>query len=128
MTVMTEDDKPDPNDPNTLTVPFIFVRHGDPWPTEWLREHPGAVRIPATFVPRPPDPAEQRALAVRPGNIPGRFAPVRSASAWPVDRHGRPWPRTAFGLSQCRCRNCPPACARQGRLFRRRIVSTVLIR
>ena len=41
-----------------LKVPFIFVRNGDPWPTEWLREHPGAVRIPATFVPRPPDPAE----------------------------------------------------------------------
>lgn len=37
---------------DTLVVPFIFVPHGAPEPREWLAQHPGAVRIPARFVPR----------------------------------------------------------------------------
>ena len=35
-----------------LVVPFIFVPKGDPEPTEWLAQHPGAIKIPAVFVPR----------------------------------------------------------------------------
>ncbi len=35
-----------------LECPFIFVRHGDPSPTEWLAQHPEWIRIPATMVPR----------------------------------------------------------------------------
>jgi len=38
--------------PDLLTVPFIFVPHGEPEPREWLARHPGAIRIPARFVPR----------------------------------------------------------------------------
>jgi hypothetical protein len=76
------------------------VRHGDPWPTEWLREHPGAVRIPATFVPHPPDPAEQAARLWAPSKNPSSFAPVRRAGVWPVDRQGRPWPKTVFGAPE----------------------------
>ena len=44
----------DPDDPNTLRVPFIFVPAGDRPPLEWMREHPGWVRIPATWIPRAP--------------------------------------------------------------------------
>jgi hypothetical protein len=48
----------DPNDPDTLVVPFMFVPHGcEPTP-EWLREHPGAIRIAAVMVPRDPQPGE----------------------------------------------------------------------
>ncbi len=55
---MLDYDIADPNDPNTLVVPFIFVPHGHPLPIEWMREHPGWVRFPATFVPRDPAPGE----------------------------------------------------------------------
>jgi hypothetical protein len=55
---MPEYDIADPNDPNTLVVPFIFVPHGHPLPLEWMHEHPGWVRFPATFVPRDPAPGE----------------------------------------------------------------------
>ncbi len=45
-------DTADPDDPDTIRIPFIFVPHGHPPPTEWLRDHPEAFRIPAIFVPR----------------------------------------------------------------------------
>jgi hypothetical protein len=35
-----------------LRIPFLFVPHGDPFPTEWVREHPDYVRIPAIMLPR----------------------------------------------------------------------------
>jgi len=38
--------------PDDLVVPFIFVPKGSPEPKEWLAQHPGAIRIPATLVPR----------------------------------------------------------------------------
>ena len=31
----------------------MFVRHGDPLPLQWMAEHPGWVKFPATLVPRP---------------------------------------------------------------------------
>ncbi len=40
-----------------LRVPFVFVPHGDVPPADWLAEHPGWVKIPATFVPRTDDSA-----------------------------------------------------------------------
>jgi hypothetical protein len=91
---------PGPNATDSIQAPFIFVRHGDPWPEEWLREHPGAVRIPATFVPRPPGPAEQAARLWAPSETPGSFAPVRRAGPWPADSKGPRWPRTVFGRPQ----------------------------
>jgi hypothetical protein len=97
---MASDSDPGPNTTDSIQAPFVFVRHGDPWPEEWLREHPDAVRIPATFVPHPPDPAEQAARLWGPSRIPGNLAPVRRAGPWPVDSRGRPWPRTVFGQPQ----------------------------
>jgi hypothetical protein len=48
----------EPDDPNTLVVPFIFVPQGDPLPLAWMREHPDWIRVPATFVPRAPAAGE----------------------------------------------------------------------
>ena len=42
----------DPDDPDMIRIPFIFVPHGHPPPTEWLRDHPDAFHVPAVFVPR----------------------------------------------------------------------------
>jgi hypothetical protein len=33
-----------------VAVPFVFVPHGEPPPTEWLSRHPRAFGIPATMV------------------------------------------------------------------------------
>jgi hypothetical protein len=44
-----------PSDPysfDELKLPFIFVPHGEPEPTEWLARHPDYIKLPATFVPR----------------------------------------------------------------------------
>ncbi len=44
-----------PSDPHVfdeLKVPFIFVPHGAPEPTEWLANHRDFIKLPATFVPR----------------------------------------------------------------------------
>ncbi len=38
--------------PDTLRVPFIFVRHGDPEPLEWMAQHPDWVKIPTVMIPR----------------------------------------------------------------------------
>jgi putative chitinase len=38
---------------NEIKTPFVFVRHGDPPPLDWMARHPGWVRFPATLVPRP---------------------------------------------------------------------------
>jgi hypothetical protein len=47
---MADEFEIDPAD--VIVIPFIFVPPGDPWPTDWLRDHPGAFRVPAVFVPR----------------------------------------------------------------------------
>src|SRR5580704_16729897 len=44
-----------PSDPHVfdeLKVPFVFVPHGAPEPTEWLANHRDFIKLPATFVPR----------------------------------------------------------------------------
>ena len=44
-----------PSDPHVfdeLKLPFIFVPHGAPEPTEWLANHRDYIKLPATFVPR----------------------------------------------------------------------------
>ena len=44
-----------PSDPlvfDELKLPFIFVPHGEPEPTEWLSSHPNYIKLPATMVPR----------------------------------------------------------------------------
>jgi hypothetical protein len=43
-----------PSDPHSfdeIKLPFIFVPHGEPEPTEWLARHPDNIKLPATFVP-----------------------------------------------------------------------------
>jgi hypothetical protein len=43
-----------PSDPHVfdeLKLPFIFVPHGAPEPTEWLASHRDYIKLPATFVP-----------------------------------------------------------------------------
>jgi hypothetical protein len=118
----------DPNDPNTLRVPFMWVPHGCEPDPEWLRAHPGWVRIPAVMMPRDPHPGEsgpqwnvQLGAPGEPAAPPAAappaapepeprtfFAPVGRATDWPVDRDGRPWPRTAFGQPQCPLNEFPP--------------------
>jgi len=43
-----------PSDPHVFDefkLPFIFVPHDAPEPTEWLASHPDHIKLPATFVP-----------------------------------------------------------------------------
>jgi hypothetical protein len=87
---------------------LVALRHGDPWPAEWLRDRLGALRIPATLVPCPPDLAEQAARLWGPSRTPGSLAPVRRPGPWPVDSQGRPWPRTVFGQPQRPLSEFPP--------------------
>ena len=53
------DEKDWPNGWDVVRIPFCFVPHGAPEPTEWMARHPGWFKIPATFIPRgnwPPAP------------------------------------------------------------------------
>lgn len=73
------DDKPGGSD---LKTAFVFVKHGDPPPTEWMAAHPGWVKFPATLVPRPAENARPgRASLPVPGAEPGS---VESGTARPV--------------------------------------------
>lgn len=73
------DDKPGGSD---LKTAFVFVKHGDPPPTEWMAAHPGWVKFPATPVPRPAENARPgRASLPVPGAEPGS---VESGTARPV--------------------------------------------
>jgi hypothetical protein len=105
------------NDRNTLSVPFIFVKHGDPLPVRWMAEHPDHIKVPAVMVPhgtRPPPPwsdagAGAAAAALKPApaaesRIPGSFAPpparrkcLPNGQPWPQDRNGRDWPKDRRG-------------------------------
>ena len=42
----------DPLSFDEIKLPFIFVPHGEPEPTEWLHRHPDYIKLPATFMPR----------------------------------------------------------------------------
>ncbi|MBV8613941.1 MAG: glycoside hydrolase family protein [Acetobacteraceae bacterium] len=55
------DEKDWPSGWDVVRIPFCFVPHGAPEPTEWMARHPGWFKIPATFIPRgnwPPVPEE----------------------------------------------------------------------
>jgi hypothetical protein len=119
---MAHYDIADPNDPNTLVVPFIFVPQGDPLPIAWMREHPDWIRVPATFVPREPAVGESGpqwnvqvgapdAPAAAAANAPAAVAGAPPAAgepgipdsfAPPAPRqkrlpNGQPWPKDAKG-------------------------------
>ncbi len=75
---MTDDKS---SEPDTLEVPFVFVKHGDPEPTEWMAAHPGWVKFPATMVPRAPAPATGTSASAQ--AYPGGSAPdAASAPNW----------------------------------------------
>ena len=52
------DEDDDELGPDELRVPFVFVPDGAPDPVEWMAEHPGWVRFPATLVPHEPSAPE----------------------------------------------------------------------
>ena len=47
----------DSSSTDTVDVPFLFVPDGETPSADWLAAHPGAIRVPATFVSR--DPAKR---------------------------------------------------------------------
>ena len=65
---------------NGIKVPFVFVRHGDPLPVDWMTRHPGWVKFPATLVPRP---VPQRVV---PGTAWDAAGAVGSAGFGPMSR------------------------------------------
>ncbi len=87
------------------SAPFVFVRQGDPQPTEWLARHPKAVRIPARLVTRPaarsPAVPQQPASDVQAGpEAAGGSGPAprqASAGAPPVRRRLVPVHRLPTG-------------------------------
>lgn len=76
--------------PDDLELPFIFVPDNAPEPVEWMAQHPGWVRIPATRVPHPkaraarPPPVPVAALAGSAGAAGGalRAAPFFADGGW----------------------------------------------
>lgn len=46
--------------PDDLRAAFIFVPHGDPPPLEWMKQHPGWIKIPALLVPHEISEDERR--------------------------------------------------------------------
>ncbi len=109
-----------PDDRNTLRVPFIYVPRGDPWPTQWIAEHPDYFTVPAVMMPRDPDGsrrpwAEIQALLRQtdpawgtgpeplPTPPPLAEAPRQSGSFAPPPprekrmRGGQPWPKDRNG-------------------------------
>jgi hypothetical protein len=78
----------DPDDPNTLVVPFMFVPHGCEPSPEWLRAHPEAIRFPAVMVPRDPQPGEsgtQWNVRLDPPVERGAASPAGPAAASPTE-------------------------------------------
>ena len=51
--------RPEPSD--ELYVPFLFVPHGDPEPSDWMAAHPGWIRLPAVMMPRSTGPESEPA-------------------------------------------------------------------
>src|SRR5208282_5159071 len=87
-----------PSDPHVfdeLKLPFIFVPHGAPEPTEWLASHPDYIKLPATFVPR----ARRDGRADRSSGSPppGQRRSVDGLAASPDP--AAPWPPTGNTMS-----------------------------
>lgn len=92
-------------DGSGIEAPFVFVRHGDPQPSEWMARHPGWVSFPATLVTRPePRSAsmsrgQDRDVDAGPGGQ-GGFGPMSrpvAAGAPPVWRRRVPVNRLPAG-------------------------------
>ncbi len=71
------DEKDRPGAWDVVRIPFCFVPHGAPEPTEWMARHPNWFKIPATFVPRGNWPREP--AAAKPDNSGGARVADRSA-------------------------------------------------
>jgi hypothetical protein len=79
-----------PSDPHVfdeLKLPFIFVPHGEPEPTEWLASHPDYIKLPATFVPRAgsdggTDPSSGSPPPGQRGTVDGLAPPPDPAATW----------------------------------------------
>ncbi len=57
-------DRPREPGPYDLVVPFVFVPHGAPEPTDWMADHPGWVKFPATMIVRGPAGATDRTTSL----------------------------------------------------------------
>jgi hypothetical protein len=89
-------DKKDwPDGWDVVRLPFCFVPHGAPEPTEWMARHPGWFKIPATFIPRdnrPPAPVAPRtafAPGVRVSDRPERRPEPRPSLELRTSRKGK---------------------------------------
>ena len=87
-----------PSDPpvfDELKLPFIFVPHGEPEPTEWLASHPDHIKLPATFVPRAggdggTDPSSGSPPAGQRRTIDGLAPPPDPAAPWRPTKNAEP--------------------------------------
>lgn len=78
------DNLPEVHYPDDLTIPFYFIPHGAPEPTEWLARHPNNFRIPATFIPRPAKRADPPKPVARSANppVPAALLGGTAAASW----------------------------------------------
>src|SRR5271167_2387525 len=87
-----------PSDPHVfdeLKLPFIFVPHRQPEPTEWLQRHPDNIKLPATFVPRGRGGDRDRPSS---GSPPAGQRGTVDGLAPPPDP-GVPWPPAGSAMS-----------------------------
>jgi hypothetical protein len=78
-----------------MKLPFIFVPHGAPEPTEWLERHRDYIKLPATFVPHARSDRRSAPSSGSPSPGQRRSADGRAAPSDP----GAPWPPVSNAMS-----------------------------
>jgi hypothetical protein len=78
-----------------IKLPFIYVPHGEPEPTEWLERHPDYIKMPATFVPRAHGASRTNVSFDTPP--PGQHRSVDGLAA--SSDAGAPWPPAGGAVS-----------------------------